>query len=49
MSAHIALMAKAKVPKILVALAFLAAAASALPVSRPWEYFNETLSHGRDA
>jgi tetratricopeptide (TPR) repeat protein len=49
MSAHIALTAKAKVPKILVALAFLAAAASALPVSRPWEYFNETLGHARDA
>jgi tetratricopeptide (TPR) repeat protein len=31
----------AKILRLTVALAFLAAAASALPVSRPWEYFNE--------
>src|ERR1700730_12128639 len=49
MTAHIALTAKAKTPKILVALAFLAAALSALPVSRPWEYFNQTMGRARDA
>jgi hypothetical protein len=43
MTSHIALMAKTKTPIILVALAFLVAVVSALPVSRPWEYFNETM------
>lgn len=32
-----------------MALAFLAAAVSALPVSRPWEYFNETIGRASDA
>src|SRR6202011_2742125 len=49
MTSHIALRAKTKTPIILVALAFIAAAASALPLSRPWEYFNETMGHARDA
>jgi len=34
---------KAIVLKALVAVAFLAAAASALPVMRPWEYYNEAV------
>jgi tetratricopeptide (TPR) repeat protein len=49
MTSHIALAARVKTPKILVVLAFLAAAVSALPVSRPWEYFNETVGRARDA
>jgi len=49
MTSHIALMAKTKTPIILVALAFLVAVVSALPVSRPWEYFNETMGRARDA
>jgi hypothetical protein len=49
MTSHIALRAKTKTPIILVALAFIAAAASALPLSRPWEYFNETMGHARNA
>ena len=32
-----------------MALAFLVAVVSALPVSRPWEYFNETMGRARDA
>lgn len=42
-------MAKTKTPIILVALAFLVEVVSALPVSRPWEYFNETMGRARDA
>jgi hypothetical protein len=49
LASHVALTAKSKVPRILVALAFLIAAMSALPVTRPWEYFNETVGHARDA
>jgi hypothetical protein len=49
MTLHIALTAKTKASIILVALAFLAAAVSALPVSRPWEYFNESMGRARDA
>jgi hypothetical protein len=49
MTLHIALTAKTKASIILVALAFLAGAVSALPVSRPWEYFNETMGRARDA
>jgi hypothetical protein len=49
MTLHMALTAKTKAPIILVALAFLAGSVSALPVSRPWEYFNETMVPARDA
>jgi len=38
---HFAQNSTAKAPKLGVALAFLLAAVSALPVMRPWEYFNE--------
>jgi hypothetical protein len=38
---HFALATTSKLPKVLVALAFVAAAVSALPVLRPYEYYNE--------
>ncbi len=38
---HASVVLKGKWLKALVALAFLAAAGSALPVLRPWEYYNE--------
>ena len=48
-TSHCALTAKTKTPIILVALAFIVAAVSALPSSHPWEYFNETTGHACDA
>jgi len=42
-ASHAAQTSKAITLKAIVALAFLAAAASALPVLRPWEYFNEAV------
>lgn len=38
---HFALNSKTRTTKLVVGLAFLLAAISALPVMRPWEYFNE--------
>jgi hypothetical protein len=38
-----ALESNSKVLKVLLAIALAAAAASALPTTRPWEYFNETI------
>lgn len=40
---HLALVSTARPLKAIVAAALLAAAASALPVARPWEYFNEII------
>jgi Dolichyl-phosphate-mannose-protein mannosyltransferase len=41
MASHVALTSKVTTLKVVVALSFLGAGASALPVLRPWEYFNE--------
>jgi hypothetical protein len=38
---HFAVTSPARTPKLVVGLGFLLAAVSALPVMRPWEYFNE--------
>jgi hypothetical protein len=46
---HGALSSNSKSLKVLVLLAFLAAAASALPVMRPWEYYNEIIGGGKNA
>jgi hypothetical protein len=48
-SAHAALSSNSKSLKVLVSLAFLTAAASALPVMRPWEYYNEIIGGGEKA
>jgi hypothetical protein len=48
-TAHAALSPSTKSLKVLVPLAFLAAAASALPVMRPWEYYNEIIGGGKNA
>jgi len=49
MASHAALASKAITLKAIVGLAFLAAAASALPVMRPWEYFNEAVGGAANA
>jgi hypothetical protein len=49
MTSHVALTLKTKTPIILVSLAFVAAGVSVLRVSRPWEYFNETVDNAHDA
>jgi tetratricopeptide (TPR) repeat protein len=43
MASYAALTSPKKTPKVIVALAFLAAGISALPVMRPWEYYNEAV------
>ena len=43
MASRAALTSRVTTLKIIVALSFLVAAASALPVMRPWEYFNEMI------
>jgi tetratricopeptide (TPR) repeat protein len=48
-STHAALSLNSRLLKVAVAAAFLAAAASALPVMRPWEYYNEIIGGGRNA
>lgn len=40
-ASNFALASTARTPKLVVGLAFLLASVSALPVMRPWEYFNE--------
>ena len=49
MSFAMALSSKTLQLKILVALAFVAAAVSALPQMRPWEYFNEFVGGANNA
>jgi tetratricopeptide (TPR) repeat protein len=49
MASQTALAASGKAPKVVVALAFLAAAVSALPMMRPWEYYNEIVGGARNA
>jgi Dolichyl-phosphate-mannose-protein mannosyltransferase len=48
MATHAALTSRANALKIIVASSFLVAAASALPVMRPWEYFNEIVGGGKN-
>ncbi len=48
MATHAALISKAKALKVIVAFSFLGAVASALPVMRPWEYFNEIVGGGKN-
>jgi tetratricopeptide (TPR) repeat protein len=48
-AAHGALSSNSKLLKAAVAVAFLAAGASALPVMRPWEYYNEIIGGGKNA
>lgn len=48
MATHAALTSKAKALKVIVAFSFLGAVASALPVMRPWEYFNEIVGGGKN-
>jgi hypothetical protein len=48
MPLHAALSSTSKVWKAVVALAFVAAAASAVPVMRPWEYFNEIIGGAKN-
>ncbi len=48
MTTHAALVSKAKALKVIVAFSFLGAVASALPVMRPWEYFNEVVGGGKN-
>jgi hypothetical protein len=43
MALHSALTLRAPILKAIVAVSFLGASASALPVLRPWEYFNEII------
>jgi tetratricopeptide (TPR) repeat protein len=49
MASHAALAASGKALKVVAGLAFLAAALSALPVMRPWEYYNEIVGGARKA
>jgi tetratricopeptide (TPR) repeat protein len=46
---HLALSSKTIALKIIVGLGFLLAALSAIPVVRPWEYYNELIGGARDA
>jgi Dolichyl-phosphate-mannose-protein mannosyltransferase len=46
---HAAVSSNSKLLRAVVAVAFLAAAASALPVMRPWEYYNEIVGGGKNA
>jgi hypothetical protein len=48
MATHAALTSKTKALKVIVAFSFLGAVASALPVMRPWEYFNEIVGGGKN-
>lgn len=48
MATHAALTSKVKALKVIVAFSFLGAVASALPVMRPWEYFNEIVGGGKN-
>jgi hypothetical protein len=48
MATHAALISKAKALRVIVAFSFLGAVASALPVMRPWEYFNEMVGGGKN-
>jgi hypothetical protein len=48
MAAHAALISQANALKVIVAFSFLGAVASALPVIRPWEYFNEIVGGGKN-
>lgn len=46
---HAAVPSNSKLLRAVVAVAFLVAAASALPVMRPWEYYNEIVGGGQNA
>ncbi len=46
---HAAVVSPGKSMRAIVTLAFLAAAASALPVLRPWEYYNELVGGSKNA
>ena len=46
---HVAVVSPSKWLKGIVGLAFLAAAVSALPVLRPWEYYNELVGGSKNA
>jgi hypothetical protein len=46
---HLAITSKTIAPKIIVGLGFLLAALSAIPVVRPWEYYNELIGGARNA
>lgn len=48
MASHVALTPKVAALKVVVALSFLGASASALPVIRPWEYFNEIVGGAKN-
>jgi hypothetical protein len=48
MASHVALTSKVTTLKVVVALSFLVAGASALPVMRPWEYFNEIIGGAKN-
>src|SRR5260370_11119693 len=48
MASHAALTLRTTALKVVVALSFLVAAASALPVMRPWEYFNEIIGGAKN-
>ena len=48
MACHAALTLRETAPRVIVLLSFLSAAASALPVMRPWEYFNETIGGAKN-
>jgi hypothetical protein len=48
MASHAALTLRATALRVIVLLSFLSAAASALPVVRPWEYFNEIIGGAKN-
>jgi len=48
MAMHAALISRTNALKVIVAFSFLGAVASALPVMRPWEYFNEIVGSAKN-
>ena len=48
LAVHLGLVSNSKPFRAIVAAALLAAAASALPVTRPWEYFNEIIGGAKN-